>query len=608
MSMAKSTKYISIFMVLLSLSLFNSCVDKHPNDRLAPSATLPQASKSDKKVSSKPVPYGAYLAGRVAHLRKDFNSAADYYIISLQEDPENQDLLSRVYIILASEGRIEEAAQYAQISLNNGDTNNFTHIIIATDAMTKGNYDAALSSLNNMKGAIYEEFITPLMASWVYAGQGNAEQALKTIDILKKEPNFKSLYHIQAGMLNDYLGRINEAQKHYEVIINEESTEMSFRTLQIIANFYIRNGQKDKAVALVNRYNDDRLFVDMLRNLAANTQNANPKNTAPILSSANIGFSESLFSIASNMRQISSGVDIAHIFICLSIYANPNYDIGKLLLADILESREMYAEANDVYDEIPPSSESYNSIQIKKAANYVMLQDYKAAEILLTSLSEENPDSLQINMDLGDILRINGKYKEAITYYTRAISALKQEDSNTWVLYYALGIAYEQSGDWKNAEDNLKKALDKSQNHYYVQNYLGYSWLKRGENIEDAFTLIVDAYNQAPEDGHITDSLGWAFYKIGKYDKAVYYLERASETEPANALISDHLGDAYWQIGRKNEAVFQWKHTLKMTDDSGEVNMKQVQNKIDKGMQTATPLTFDASLIAETMNNLPAEE
>ena len=604
MNMAKSTKYISIFMVLLGLGLFNSCVDKHTEDTIQPSASLPQAPKAQ----SKPLPYGAYLAGRVAHLRKDFNSAADYYILSLQEDPENQDLLSRVYIILASKGRIEEAAQYAQISLRNGDTNNFTHIIIATDAMTKGNYAQALASLHNMKGAIYEEFITPLMAAWVYAGQGDVKQALKTVDILKKEPNFKSLYHIQAGMLNDYLGRVAEAQKHYEVIINEESTEMSFRTLQIIANFYIRNGQKDKAVALVNRYNDDRLFIDMLRNLAANTQKADPKNTAPILSSANIGFSESLFSIASNMRQISAGVDIAHIFICLSIYANPNYDIGKLLLADILESREMYAEANEVYDEIPPSSESYNSIQIKKAANYVMLQDYKAAEILLTSLSEENPNSIQINMDLGDILRINGKYKEAITYYTRAISALKREDSNTWVLYYALGIAYEQSGDWNSAETNLKKALDKSQNHYYVQNYLGYSWLKRGENIEDAFTLIVDAYNQAPEDGHITDSLGWAFYKIGKYDKAVAYLEKASETEPANALISDHLGDAYWQIGRKNEAVFQWKHTLKMTDDSGEVDMKQVQNKIDKGMPTATPLQYDAALIAETMNNLPAEE
>ena len=604
-------KYVSIIVALLCLGLFNSCVDKELQPKQAPitSATeAAQTSAASKTAPSHPVAYGAYLAGRVAHLRKDFNSAADFYIVSLQEDSANKELLSRVYIILASEGRIPEAAEYAKSSLAQGDTNNFIHIIMATDYMVAGKHQQALDSLNKMKGAVYEEFITPLMASWVYAGMGQSEQALKTIDILKKEPSFKSLYHVQAGMLNDYLGNIKEAQKHYEVIVNEESTEMSFRTLQIIANFYIRNGQKDKAVKLVNKYNDDRLFVDMLKNLANNVANADPKTTKPILESANIGFSESLFSIASNMRQLSSGTDIAHIFICLSIYANPKYDIGRLLLADILESREMYAEANAVYDEIPPSSESYNSIQIKKAANYVMMQDYKAAEILLTSLAEDNPNSFQINMDLGDVLRINGKYKEAVDYYSKAISAIKREDSNTWVLYYARGIAYEQSGNWKKAEADLKAALEKSQNHYYVQNYLGYSWLKRKENIEDAFTLIVDAYNQSPEDGHITDSLGWAFYQLGDYNNAVTYLEKASESEPANALINAHLGDAYWQVGRKNEAIFQWKNTLKMTDDSGEVNMKEIKQKITSGMKKATPLPYNPELIKDALSSLSADE
>ncbi len=599
-------KYISIMIALLSLGLFNSCADKNTG-RARPEAPVPPVA-ARTTATPQHMPYGAYLAGRVAHLRKDFNNAADFYIVSLQEDPENKELLSRVYIILASKGRISEAAKYAQASLKQGDTNNFIHIITATDDMVSGRYQAALESLNKMKGAVYQEFITPLMASWVYAGMNKPDEALKTIDILKKEPDFKSLYHIQAGMLNDYFGRVDEAQKHYEVIINEEATEMSFRSLQIIANFYIRNGQKDKAVALVNKYNDDRLFIDMLKNLARNTADAVPEKTSPILSSADIGFSESLFSIASNMRQLSSGVDIAHIFICLSIYANPKYDIGKLLLADILESREMYAEANEVYDEIPPSSESYNSVQIKKAANYVMLQDYKAAEILLTSLAEDNPDNIQINMDLGDVLRINGKYKEAVKYYGKAISGIKREDTNTWVLYYALGIANEQSGNWKEAEKNLKQALEKSQNHYYVQNYLGYSWLKRGENIEDAFTLIVDAYNQAPGDGHITDSLGWAFYQLGKYDQAVYYLEKASEAEPANALISAHLGDAYWQVGRHNEAVFQWKHTLKMTDDSGEVDMKEIKKKITNGMKKTSPLPYKPELIADALAALPEEE
>ena len=604
-------KYISIIVALLCLGLFNSCVDKELQQDNVPVTSAAEASKTSEAKQAdpeRPVAYGAYLAGRVAHLRKDFNNAADFYIVSLQEDSANKELLSRVYIILASEGRIPEAAEYAQSSLKQGDTNNFIHIIMATDYMVAGKHQQALDSLNKMKGAVYEEFITPLMASWVYAGMGQSEQALKTVDISKKEPNFKSLYHIQAGMLNDYLGNIKEAQKHYEVIVNEESTEMSFRTLQIIANFYIRNGQKDKAVKLVNKYNDDRLFVDMLKNLASNVANADPKTTKPILESANIGFSESLFSIASNMRQLSSGTDIAHIFICLSIYSNPKYDIGRLLLADILESREMYAEANAVYDEISPSSESYNSIQIKKAANYVMLQDYKAAEILLTSLAEDNPNSFQINMDLGDILRINGKYKEAVAYYSKAISSIKREDSNTWVLYYARGIAYEQSGNWKKAEADLKAALEKSQNHYYVQNYLGYSWLKRKENIENAFTLIVDAYNQSPEDGHITDSLGWAFYQLGDYENAVTYLEKASEAEPANALISAHLGDAYWQVGRKNEAIFQWKHTLKMTDDSGEVDMKEIEQKISSGMKRATPLPYNPELIQDTLSSLSADE
>ena len=164
------------------------------------------------------------------------------------------------------------------------------------------------------------------------------------------------------------------------------------------------------------------------------------------------------------------------------------------------------------------------------------------------------------------------------------------------------------NGDWEQAESSLKQALILSQNHYYVQNYLGYSWLKQGKNIEDAMSLIVDAYNQAPSDGHITDSLGWAFYKIGNYEEAVFYLEKASELEPANALISDHLGNAYWQNGRKTEAVFQWNHTLKMKDDSHEVDMKKVEEKIETGMEKEQPLPYDKETINELIKSISKEE
>ena len=105
--------------------------------------------------------------------------------------------------------------------------------------------------------------------------------------------------------------------------------------------------------------------------------------------------------------------------------------------------------------------------------------------------------------------------------------------------------------------------------------------------------MIVDAYNQLPSDGHITDSLGWAFYQLGMYDKAIEYLEKAAELEPANALINDHLGDAYWQGGRKNEARFQWQHALTLPDDTGEVNRQEVKKKITNGIKNHQLLSFN---------------
>ena len=343
----------------------------------------------------------------------------------------------------------------------------------------------------------------------------------------------------------------------------------------------------EKAVALVNKYTDDKLMLDMLNKLANDVRRADPQTTAKIINSPQLGLSEALFSIAATLRQGPSGVDLAHIFICLSIYSNPKYDLAKLLLADILENREMYAEANDVYNEISEDSVAYYSAQVKKANNYVALQDYKNAEILLKSLALESPENYQVLLDLGDVLRLQNKPKEAIRFYEEALEKLPENASQQWVLYYALGVSYESNKQWDKAEENLVKALDISQNNYLILNYLGYSWLKQGKNVESAFGMVVDAYNQLPTDGHITDSLGWAFYQLGMYDRSIEYLEKAAELEPANALINEHLGDAYWLGGRKNEARFQWHHALTLPDDSGEVIREEgpcgIQHDIHEG-------------------------
>lgn len=558
----------------------------------------------------KPLPqksYGAYVAGRVAHLRKDFNTASDYYIKALQIDKDNQELVSRLYLLLASKGRVEEAAQYAAQAKQNGDKNNFIDIIIAVNQMKKGQYQETIGTVKQLEGTIYKEFINPLITSWAYAGLNQKDQALKELAILKKEPSFKALYNFHAGMINDYFGDNEAAQKNYEVIVNDEGLEMSFRSLQVISNFYIRTNQKAKALELVKKYNDEKLLADMLNNLGNKITLSSPQKTSAIIDNPNVGMSEALFSIAATLRQGAAGIDLAHMFISMSIYANPHYDLAKLLLADILESREMYKDANEVYETIPKNSEAYYTVQVKRANNMVMMEDYSGAELLLKSLALEYPGNYQLYLDLGDILRVKNKQEEAIKYYEQAIDKLPKVEAQHWILYYALGISYERNQEWDKAEKSFLKAMELSQNHYLVLNYLGYSWIHQGKNIDEAFGMIVDAYNQAPQDGHIADSLGWSLYRLGYYPQSITYLEKAAELEPANAVISEHLGDAYWFGGRKNEAVFQWKHSLTMKDDSGELNSKEVRSKINKGIKNKDTLPFNKSVIEDKIAQINQE-
>ncbi len=555
------------------------------------SPLLPRQSVSEKSHKKS---YGAYLAGRVAHLRRDFGPASDYYIKALETDPDNKELTSQLYLILVSEGRVDEAADYAKKAMSDGEKDHFAYMIMAVNEMKKANFEKSIETTKIFENPAYRDFIAPLLNAWNYAGLNNEKKALSTIEKLKKEETFSGLYNFHAGLLNDYFGNYEKAQKHYESLLNDDASDLSLRALQIVANFYLRTNQKDKATALVSVFNEDKSVNDILQKFASDVKNAVPEKTLPLISNPNEGAAEALFSVAATFRN-DSIIDVSHMFICLAIYQNPKYDLAKLLLADILENREMYESANKTYDEIEESSPAFYAAQLKKANNLIKMKDYDKAELLLKALALDY-DNAQLYLDLGDVLRIKSEPDEAIKYYKTAIQKNKKEINN-WVLYYALGVAYEQAGQWSEAEKSLLKAKELSKNHYVVLNYLGYTWIKQKQNIDDAFAMVVSAYNQAPDDVNITDSLGWALYNLGYFGMAEKYLEKASLAAPANPVIGDHLGDVYWFSGRRNEAKFKWQQALDLKDDSGELDRNKVKAKIKNGLNKAPNLDFDKKII-----------
>ncbi len=594
-SIMKKNKFlIGVFILLISCcGIFYSLTAKPiQNQRL-------QDNNNNKS-------YGAYLAGRVAHIRKDFDNASNFYIQALEKDPGNKDLIDRIYVILASQGKIDEASKYAQMSLEKAD-NNFTNTIIACEKIKHKEYEEAIKILDSLKGEIFTDLIVPLLKSWAYVGLNDQKKALKSLKTLDNK-ELRALYNFHAGMINEYFGNNQQAQKHYEIIINEEALEMSYRCLEVVSNFYLRTNQKDKAVALVNKYTDIKNLINMLSKLSQKVENHQNKNQSllPLVNSANEGLSEALFNMAGTLRKTASAIDLSHVFISLSLYANPHYDLAKLLLADILENREMYKEANDVYDTIEEQSSSYSTARSKMATNLVMLKDYKGAELILKTLIFEDPFNWQLFIDLADVLRIQSKPQEAIKYYETGLIKSVGNNPNLWVIHFSLGACYDQI---KNAEKSilhLQKALQLSNNNYMVQNYLGYIWIRDNKNLEQAFSLIADAFKKAPYDGDIADSLGWAYYKLGMYEDAVKFLEKATEQRPSNPVISNHLGDAYWMTNRQQEAVYQWKHSLKLTDETGELDTKQVEQKINKGLKKQVLPSFNKDIIRKKNLELQA--
>ncbi len=178
----------------------------------------------------------------------------------------------------------------------------------------------------------------------------------------------------------------------------------------------------------------------------------------------------------------------------------------------------------------------------------------------LDGLLASDPEDMRTYLAIGSIYSQDKDYRKAADTYDKAVASLEAPTRNDWTIFYQRGISYERLKEWEKAEPNFLKALELYPNQPQVLNYLGYSWIDMNIKLEQGLDLIKKAVEARPQDGYIVDFLGWAYYRLGRYDEAVTQLEQAVKLRAEDATINDHLGDAYWRAGRKLEATFQWAH------------------------------------------------
>jgi Flp pilus assembly protein TadD len=211
----------------------------------------------------------------------------------------------------------------------------------------------------------------------------------------------------------------------------------------------------------------------------------------------------------------------------------------------------------------------------------------------LEKLIADNPKDTEAIMALANILRGRKEFAQCGDVYGKAIANVAVPEKSNWVMFYFRGICYERSKQWPKAEADLKKALDLYPDQPLVLNYLGYSWIDQGTNLEEGMNMIRRAVEQRPDDGYIVDSLGWANFRVGNYPEAVKELERAVELKPDDPTINDHLGDAYWRVGRVLEAHFQWSHAKDLKPEPED--LPKIEEKLKAGLPDDTSSAADAA-------------
>jgi Flp pilus assembly protein TadD len=258
-----------------------------------------------------------------------------------------------------------------------------------------------------------------------------------------------------------------------------------------------------------------------------------------------------------------------------------------MLIGELLANDKRWDDAIAAYRKVPSDSPYVweARIQVANALNKEEKPDEAVA--LLEAMSEERPDDSTALVSLADLLRGRERYRLAADAYERALERVGSLEERHWPLLYARGIALERSKEWEQAEAAFLDALKLKPDQPLVLNYLGYSWVEQGKNLDKAREMIERAVAQRPNDGYIVDSLGWVLFRMGDYKGAVRQLERAVELKPEDPTINEHLGDAYWRVGRHLEARFQWRHALALGPDKDRTD--QIAQKIDNGLAREAP-------------------
>lgn len=536
-----------VLSLLACASLIATAACATPATQVAAPEAAPTA-----EAGSEGSAYGLFLAGRAAMIGGD-NTDASTYLERSAGMSGSASVREQAFIAAVLAGDLDRASDLSPPATASAGVLRLSRLLEAVQSLAKGRGKAAYKALSG--DAAWSPHVTAatLLTPWAAASAGDWKGATAEPDTKADRLTFTLASRGRAQLL-ERAQRYDEAEAVLKTMSAEEGAGAVFA--EAYGGFLERRGRHAEALAVY-----DKMLVaapDDAGTVALRAR-ALAKKPPPVLPDLRVGASEAMIGSAA-AALLAKQTDVGLVYLRFAIALDPQSDEAWLMVGDTLSAQSKPEEARAAYAKVRPDSSAYVQARTRAVWTYSDDTEQPLALALARQTAQAAPASVLAQMTLADVLRTNKRYAESAAVLDTVIAS--QGKDADWRLYYLRALALDKAGRWTDAERDLKTGLAMRPDEAEMLNYLGYTWITRGERLDEALGMVQKAAAAEPNSGAVIDSLGWAYFSLGQYPKAVEHLERASQLEPADAEINAHLGDAYWRTGRRVEARFQWSKVL----------------------------------------------
>jgi len=510
-----------------------------------------------------------YLSGLISLKNHDYNESYKYLkkiqLLEKHHSRYNAEFLSTLVIL----EKFDRAFAFLETA-SDGDEFFFEgDLLLGLNFFKKKDYKNAekyFKKLNKVyRYNLFDDFIGNVLIAWNKASQGEKE---KSFDILESIPKpYSHLKKTQKVFLKCYFD-MEDTEDFFKNIIQNKNYNFSRYNFFLTNYFLFQNNEKEafKVIKNAKEKNRSNLLIQETENFLKEGKGEEIKNFFNC-KDPNDSLAE-FFYIIANLYASEKDYRSSNFYIKISQFLNKKFLPNKALLAENYYYQRKYKLSKNIYEELKSIGKIY-SWHSSKSTSTILLEE-RGKKYSIKSLEKDfksisNP-SFNHYYEMANFYKDNKYYEKSIIYYSRALEKI---NSNHFLLSKILdrrGTSYERLGDWKNAEKDLLESLRIKPDDAHVINYLAYTWIDKGINLEKGLEMLKKANSIRKDDGYIIDSLGWAYYAKKDYVKAEKFLQRAVELLPRDPIINDHYGDSLWMLKKKIQARYIWRSVLKLKE------------------------------------------